>query len=160
AFSALVLSASVAVLWQIRSTYAREALVFASESEQAWDRAECDRSARYALAGLPETKSNPLTPWSPVLEANLVRALWPCRLIARCAFPTQELHNGSFRTDGTRVVIAAGREAAIMDLASSDPVRRLVGHTGEINDAIFSDDGKQILTASSDGTVRVWDAVS
>ncbi len=33
----------------------------------------------------------------------------------------------------------------------------LLGHTESVNSAFFSPDGKLILTASSDGTVKVWD---
>lgn len=160
AFSALVLTALIAVLWQTRSTFTREALVFASQAEQAWDRDECDRSARYALAGLPNTKSNPLTPWSPILEASLVRALWPCRLITRFAVANQQLYSARFSMDGKQVLISAGKEAVIMGLAWGNPIRRLADHTDEINDASFSEDGQRVLTASSDGTVRVWNAAT
>jgi WD40 repeat protein len=159
ALSALVLIALIAVLWQMRSTFTREAFVFASQAEQAWSRDECDRSARYALAGLPDTKSNPLTPWSPMLEASLVRALWPCRLVARFTFANQQLHSADFAADGKRAVVSAGKEIVIVDFASGT-TRRLAGHTDEINDASFSEDGQRILSAGSDGTVRVWNAVT
>jgi WD40 repeat protein len=33
----------------------------------------------------------------------------------------------------------------------------LIGHTDTLNNAVFSPDGKHIVTASSDGTARVWD---
>jgi len=34
----------------------------------------------------------------------------------------------------------------------------LVGHTGDVRSVAFSPDGKRIITASFDGTARVWDA--
>ncbi|GFH15778.1 uncharacterized protein HaLaN_12072, partial [Haematococcus lacustris] len=34
------------------------------------------------------------------------------------------------------------------------------GHSSYINDAIWSMDGCQVISASSDATVRVWDAKS
>ena len=34
----------------------------------------------------------------------------------------------------------------------------LAGHTGEVETAVFSPDGRRILTASSDRTARIWDA--
>jgi WD40 repeat protein len=36
-------------------------------------------------------------------------------------------------------------------------VAKLVGHTGSINSLAFSTDGAELASASSDGTVRVWD---
>jgi hypothetical protein len=36
--------------------------------------------------------------------------------------------------------------------------RMLIGHTGAVRSAIFSPDGKRIVTASLDKTARVWDA--
>ncbi len=37
---------------------------------------------------------------------------------------------------------------------------RLEGHTGDINSVAFSVDGRYVVTASVDGTARVWDAAS
>ena len=37
-------------------------------------------------------------------------------------------------------------------------VRVLEGHSGAVNSAAFSPDGKRIVTASADYTARVWDA--
>jgi len=35
-------------------------------------------------------------------------------------------------------------------------VRRFTGHKDEVHEVAFSPDGKYILTASSDGTARLW----
>jgi WD40 repeat protein len=34
----------------------------------------------------------------------------------------------------------------------------LSGHTGDVVTALFSADGKRVVTASKDSTARVWDA--
>ncbi|HSE16778.1 MAG TPA: WD40 repeat domain-containing protein [Pyrinomonadaceae bacterium] len=36
----------------------------------------------------------------------------------------------------------------------------LEGHTGDINSVAFSPDGRSVVTASADGTARVWDAAT
>jgi WD40 repeat protein len=36
------------------------------------------------------------------------------------------------------------------------PIAELTGHSGQVYSAAFSPDGKQVVTASFDGTARVW----
>jgi WD40 repeat protein len=40
------------------------------------------------------------------------------------------------------------------------PVNVLVGHDGPLTGAVYSSDGTRILTASADGTSRIWDATT
>ena len=35
-----------------------------------------------------------------------------------------------------------------------------VGHTDYVNSAVYSPDGRSIVTASDDNTARIWDAVT
>jgi WD40 repeat protein len=44
------------------------------------------------------------------------------------------------------------------DLALAVEIRRFRGHTRAIYRAIFSHDGKTVLTSSADGSARIWDA--
>ena len=42
--------------------------------------------------------------------------------------------------------------------AAEVPFVELKGYTGTLSSAIFSPDGKKVLTSSWDGTARIWDA--
>ncbi len=44
----------------------------------------------------------------------------------------------------------------VWDLTTSSYVRQLTGHTRPVHSLVFSDDGRILLSASEDGTVRGW----
>jgi WD40 repeat protein len=44
----------------------------------------------------------------------------------------------------------------LWDVATGKEVRHFTGHTNEVRNVTFSPDGKYILTASNDGTARLW----
>jgi WD40 repeat protein len=52
---------------------------------------------------------------------------------------------------------ADGQVVDVWDLETGRRVSTLVGHSGDVNDLVFSADGSRLATASSDGTARVWD---
>ena len=41
-----------------------------------------------------------------------------------------------------------------------EKLRTLAGHSSSVNSASFSPDGKHIVTASGDGTTRLWDTAT
>ena len=87
-----------------------------------------------------------------------------------------QIHSVNFSPDGKQIVIAAnddvrrgttpegeaiigGEEKTprIVDIESDKVLLKLEGHTAEVLYAVFSADGKQIVTASVDNTARIWD---
>ena len=46
--------------------------------------------------------------------------------------------------------------ARLSNVQTGEEVRRFTGHISEVRDIAFSSDGKYILTASNDGTARLW----
>ena len=50
--------------------------------------------------------------------------------------------------------------ARVFDADTGNPLAVLTGHSGFVNTASFSHDGKRIVTSSWDRTARVWDVNS
>jgi WD40 repeat protein len=66
-----------------------------------------------------------------------------------------------FSTDSKTVAVASGSMVRLMDVASGKelhPVR--AGHEAEVGALAVSPDGKLIVTAGGDNSVRLWDAAS
>jgi WD40 repeat protein/serine/threonine protein kinase len=78
------------------------------------------------------------------------------------------IHAVAFSPDGTRLLTASGDfesrmhrgEARLWDLATRQVVVEFRGHEREVEAAVFSPDGRSIITGSRDRTVRVWDAAT
>jgi WD40 repeat protein len=64
----------------------------------------------------------------------------------------------SYSPDGKRVMISQGNGANIYDVETTNSVGSLSGHIASLYSASYSPDGKWILSASQDGSVRIWSA--
>jgi WD40 repeat protein/serine/threonine protein kinase len=74
-----------------------------------------------------------------------------------------ETHHMAFSPDGRRLAVASAWgqiEIPVWDVDSGTQHVVLEGHTGFIRSIRFSLDGRRLLTSSTDGSVRLWDANS
>jgi WD40 repeat protein len=67
----------------------------------------------------------------------------------------------SFSCDDREVVTVRNQRdslgAQIWDAERGAPLRTLSGHTQDVHSAFFSPDSTRVVTASRDGTIRIWD---
>jgi WD40 repeat protein len=66
--------------------------------------------------------------------------------------------SAEYSPDGRFIVAASAHAAWVCDPNRGELVRKLEGHTGQVNSASFSPDSQLIVTASADNTARVWNA--
>ena len=57
-----------------------------------------------------------------------------------------------------RLVVANGRNVYVLPAESATPQFILEGHPKQVNAVAVTRDGRRILTASHDGSIRTWDA--
>ncbi len=75
-----------------------------------------------------------------------------------------EANNAQFSPDGERIVSVSFSKsdttARVWHTSTGKPLATLSGHQGGVWSAQFSPDGKYIVTASNDGTARIWDTAT
>jgi WD40 repeat protein len=64
---------------------------------------------------------------------------------------------GAFSADSRRLLTADGKIARFFEVAGGRELIVLKGHQGTVHGAAFSPDGHKAVTASADGTARIWD---
>jgi WD40 repeat protein len=65
-----------------------------------------------------------------------------------------------FAPDGRTLAIGCGHMIRRFDVATGSALETLGGHPSEIRSAIWSPDGRNIVTSGADGTFRYWEAVT
>jgi WD40 repeat protein len=61
-------------------------------------------------------------------------------------------------TPDNRLIVANGRNVYVLPADKAETLFTLAGHPKQVNAVALTPDGKRILTASHDGTIRVWNA--
>ena len=64
----------------------------------------------------------------------------------------------AFSPNGRFLALASGMACQTWDTSTHKTIIRLVGHTDDVHFLSFFPDGQQIMSASKDGSIRVWDA--
>jgi WD40 repeat protein len=59
---------------------------------------------------------------------------------------------------GDRLVVANGRNVYVLPMRGGEPQLTLSGHPKQVNAVAVAPDGRRLLTASHDGSIRTWDA--
>ena len=90
---------------------------------------------------------------------NVRLATWDARTgkyIREVKFSGDLIHAMRFSGDGHLLGIGNRNEVWIWDTSNWQIKEKLPGHTGEIVDLAFTSQGTKLLSASHDGTIRVW----
>lgn len=95
------------------------------------------------------------------------------RLTLEDAFPaalnTRRVYDARFSRDGSKIVTAdfGARTATLWDARDGRKLRVFPGggdrekqHSDDVTSAAFSPDGRQVVTASTDGYCRIWDTAT
>lgn len=69
-------------------------------------------------------------------------------------------HFFTFSPDIKQITSGGWGDIIIWDVLSGQPLQTLKGHTDIVQSVAYSPDGKQIVSASWDNTVRIWNAIS
>jgi WD40 repeat protein len=143
--AAAVVSLGV-MAWEVGRGRVQLALTEADRQREA---ARQEREAREAIEAERDEKVKALTRAEGlrlIAQSELVRPSDPA-LALRLAIEAARRHPGLLANN---TLLAA--------LEVSYEQRTLLGHEGDVYDVQFSPDGRRVLSASADGTARLWDA--
>lgn len=108
--------------------------------------------------------SSPSLPWHP--SEGTLWDLRKGRRLSSWPEPRGTVHAAEFSPEGRRLILALGFSffgqsftqgtLKLVDASSYAEIREWNGHSNTIQSCHFSPDGEAVLTASADGTLRVW----
>jgi WD40 repeat protein len=80
-------------------------------------------------------------------------------LIQQSALNTGEVFSAAFSSQGSRLATASNN-MTIWEISNNRKLLTMKGHKYSIDSIMFSHDDKRVVTGSSDGTARIWCAVT
>lgn len=96
--------------------------------------------------------------WLLISTADKITILWDLNTGRRLRTLAGAAGKGaSLSPDGTHVLTKSENEAILWDVESGRKRKTFRGHTEPVRTAIFSPDGRQVLTGSADSTAIIWD---
>ncbi len=154
----VIVIAGVFLMRLQKATNQASADVLASLASQAFDRFEYDRAVRFALAGVRKRDAT-LQPIDISAAENLLQRAG-YRSSLRVVFAHEvPVMDASASPDGRRILTVSGNTARLREITSGELLATM-RHDAEIRSAVFSADGRHIVTASLDKTARLWEAGS
>jgi len=134
-------------------------LELAIRSEQQTASGDSTRGMLLALEAL-EKDATGERPYIPQVESALWTAVQNHREELVLQSHLGAARSVAFSPDGHHVVAAHEGGVALWDVTVGAPHMELIGGKGSVRSAIVSPNGRHILTASGDATVRMWNAAS
>jgi WD40 repeat protein/serine/threonine protein kinase len=134
-------------------------------TEATITQSELEQGRAALLHGEPEAQAHLSEAYrrgdhSPSTAFMLARALQP-RLTEKARFASSfgRMWSAAFSPDGRQIVTTDDKVAQVWD-AQTYQLLFTLPHGDTVYQAIYSADGRRIVTASGDGAVRIWDAAN